>query len=167
MKEIPAYLQRDCHWMRQALEEAHKAAELHEIPVGAVIVYQNEIIARAHNRRELDQDALAHAEVLCIQQACQKLGSWRLSGCELYVTLEPCPMCSGAIINARLDRVVYGAKDEKPAAAAPSLTCLLCRLIILPLFVPACLRRNVPNCSADFLQSYARKNSFLTAFPSI
>ena len=64
MKEIPAYLQRDCHWMRQALEEAHKAAELHEIPVGAVIVYQNEIIARAHNRRELDQDALAHAEVL-------------------------------------------------------------------------------------------------------
>ena len=90
MKEIPAYLQRDCHWMRQALEEAHKAAELHEIPVGAVIVYQNEIIARAHNRRELDQDALAHAEVLCIQQACQKLGSWRLSGCELYVTLEPC-----------------------------------------------------------------------------
>ena len=110
MKEIPAYLQRDCHWMRQALEEAHKAAELHEIPVGAVIVYQNEIIARAHNRRELDQDALAHAEVLCIQQACQKLGSWRLSGCELYVTLEPCPMCSGAIINARLDRVVYGAK---------------------------------------------------------
>ena len=113
MKEIPAYLQRDCHWMRQALEEAHKAAELHESPVGAVIVDQNEIIARAHNRRELDQDALAHAEVLCIQQACQKLGSWRLSGCELYVTLEPCPMCSGAIINARLDRVVYGAKDEK------------------------------------------------------
>ena len=113
MKEIPAYLQRDCHWMRQALEEAHKAAELHEIPVGAVSVYQHEIIARAHNRRELDQDALAHAEVLCIQQACQKLGSWRLSGCELYVTLEPCPMCSGAIINARLDRVVYGAKDEK------------------------------------------------------
>ena len=86
MKEIPAYLQRDCHWMRHALEEAYKAAELHEIPVGAVIVYQNEIIARAHNRRELDQDALAHAEVLCIQQACQKLGSWRLSGCELYVT---------------------------------------------------------------------------------
>ena len=78
-----------------------------------MIVYQHEISARAHNRRELDQDALGHAEVLCIRQACQKLGSWRLSGCELYVTLEPCPMCSGAIINARLDRVVYGAKDEK------------------------------------------------------
>ena len=117
MKEIPAYLQRDCHWMRQALEEAHKAAELHEIPVGAVIVYQNEIIARAHNRRELDQDALAHAEVLCIQQACQKLGSWRLSGCELYVTLEPCPMCSGAIVNGRVDRVVYGCPDVKAGGA--------------------------------------------------
>lgn len=92
MKEIPAYLQRDCHWMRQALEEAHKAAELHEIPVGAVIVYQNEIIARAHNRRELDQDALAHAEVLCIQQACQKLGSWRLSGasCMSHWSLVRC-----------------------------------------------------------------------------
>ena len=157
MKEIPAYLQRDCHWMRHALEEAYKAAELHEIPVGAVIVYQNEIIARAHNRRELDQDALAHAEVLCIQQACQKLGSWRLSGCELYVTLEPCPMCSGAIINARLDRVVYGAKDEKAGCCGS----------VADLFVPAYLRRNVPNCSADFLQSCARKNSFLTAFPFI
>ena len=167
MKEIPAYLQRDCHWMRQALEEAHKAAELHEIPVGAVIVYQNEIIARAHNRRELDQDALAHAEVLCIQQACQKLGSWRLSGCELYVTLEPCPMCSGAIINARLDRVVYGAKDEKAGCCGSVADLFVMPFNHTPLFVPACLRRNVPNCSADFLQSCARKNSFLTAFPSI
>ena len=99
--------------MQTALDEAKIAASLGEVPVGAVIAKDGEIIARAHNRRELDQDALAHAEVLCIQQACQKLGSWRLSGCELYVTLEPCPMCSGAIINARLDRVVYGAKDEK------------------------------------------------------
>ena len=75
------------------------------------------VIARAHNRRELDCDALAHAECLCIRQACQTLNSWRLSGCELYVTLEPCPMCSGAIINSRLDRVVYGAKDEKAGCA--------------------------------------------------
>ena len=99
--------------MQTALDEAKIAASLGEVPVGAVVAKDGEIIARAHNRRELDQDALAHAEVLCIQQACQKLGSWRLSGGELYVTLEPCPMCSGAIINARLDRVVYGAKDEK------------------------------------------------------
>lgn len=117
MTSIPEYLQKDVSFMREALLEAHKAALLGEIPVGAVIVKDGQIIARAHNRRELDQDALAHAEVLCIQSACQTLHSWRLSGCTLYVTLEPCPMCSGAIINSRLDRVVYGAKDEKAGCA--------------------------------------------------
>lgn len=113
----PSYLRRDTHWMHLALEEAKKAAALGEIPVGAVIVRGQQLIARAHNRRELDQDALAHAEILCIRQACQALHSWRLSGCELFVTLEPCPMCSGAIINSRLDRVVYGAKDPKAGCA--------------------------------------------------
>lgn len=116
-QSIPSYQQRDAHWMHQALLEAKKAAALGEIPVGAVIVRDEQVIARAHNRRELDQDAMAHAEVLCIQQACRVLNSWRLSGCTLYVTLEPCPMCSGAIINSRLDRVVYGAKDNKAGCA--------------------------------------------------
>ena len=116
-QEIPSYLKEDVRWMKEALLEAQKAAELGEIPVGAVMVYQGEIIARAHNRRELDCDALAHAEVLCISQAGKKLHSWRLSGCTLYVTLEPCPMCSGAIINSRVDRVVYGAKDDKAGCA--------------------------------------------------
>lgn len=116
-QSIPSYQQRDAHWMHQALLEAKKAAALGEIPVGAVIVRDKQVIARAHNRRELDQDAMAHAEVLCIQQACRVLNSWRLSGCTLYVTLEPCPMCSGAIINSRLDRVVYGAKDDKAGCA--------------------------------------------------
>lgn len=116
-QSIPSYQQRDAHWMHQALLEAKKAATLGEIPVGAVIVRDEQVIARAHNRRELDQDAMAHAEVLCIQQACRVLNSWRLSGCTLYVTLEPCPMCSGAIINSRLDRVVYGAKDDKAGCA--------------------------------------------------
>ena len=116
-QSIPSYQQRDAHWMHQALLEAKKAAALGEIPVGAVIVRDEQVIARAHNRRELDQDAMAHAEVLCIQQACRVLNSWRLSGCTLYVTLEPCPMCSGAIINSRLDRVVYGAKDDKAGCA--------------------------------------------------
>lgn len=116
-QKIPSYQMEDVRWMREALIEAEKAAELGEIPVGAVMVYQGQIIARAHNRRELDCDALAHAEVLCIAQACKKLHSWRLSGCTLYVTLEPCPMCSGAIINARIDRVVYGAKDDKAGCA--------------------------------------------------
>ena len=116
-QSIPSYQQRDAHRMHQALLEAKKAAALGEIPVGAVIVRDEQVIARAHNRRELDQDAMAHAEVLCIQQACRVLNSWRLSGCTLYVTLEPCPMCSGAIINSRLDRVVYGAKDDKAGCA--------------------------------------------------
>lgn len=116
-QSIPSYQQRDAHWMYQALLEAKKAAALGEIPVGAVIVRDEQVIARAHNRRELDQDSMAHAEVLCIQQACRVLNSWRLSGCTLYVTLEPCPMCSGAIINSRLDRVVYGAKDDKAGCA--------------------------------------------------
>ena len=116
-QSIPSYQQRDAHWMHQALLEAKKAAALGEIPVGAVIVRDEQVIARAHNRRELDQDAMAHAEGLCIQQACRVLNSWRLSGCTLYVTLEPCPMCSGAIINSRLDRVVYGAKDDKAGCA--------------------------------------------------
>ena len=110
---IPAYQRQDAHWMRQALLEAKKAAQLGEIPVGAVIVRDNQVFARAHNRRELDQDALAHAEVLCIRQACQTLHSWRLSGCQLYVTLEPCPMCAGAIINARIKTLVFGAYDPK------------------------------------------------------
>lgn len=114
---VPSYLERDVYWMQKALQQARKAAALGEIPVGAVIVRGNKLIACAHNRRELDQDALAHAEVLCIREACRKLGSWRLGGCELYVTLEPCPMCSGAIINSRLDRVVYGAKDDKAGCA--------------------------------------------------
>ena len=120
-QSIPFYQQRDAHWMHQALLEAKKAAALGEIPVGAVIVRDEQVIARAHNRRELDQDAMAHAEVLCIQQACRVLNSWRLSGCTLYVTLEPCPMCSGAIINSRLKRVVYGARDPK-AGCCGSLT---------------------------------------------
>ena len=121
---IPAYQRQDAHWMRLALLEAKKAAQLGEIPVGAVIVRDYQVIARAHYRRELDQDALAHAEVLCIRQACQTLHSWRLSGCQLYVTLEPCPMCSGAIINARLDRVVYGARDPKAGCAGSVLDIL-------------------------------------------
>ena len=112
-QSIPSYQQRDAHWMHQALLEAKKAAALGEIPVGAVIVRDEQVIARAHNRRELDQDAMAHAEVLCIQQACRVLNSWRLSGCTLYVTLEPCPMCTGALINARMRRVVFGAYDAK------------------------------------------------------
>ena len=101
----------DERYMREALQEAALAAEAGEVPVGAVMVYNGEIIARTHNTRETEKNALHHAEVLAIDAACRRLGGWRLSDCTLYVTLEPCPMCGGAILNARVGRVVYGAKD--------------------------------------------------------
>ena len=110
--------------MQQALEEAQKAAALGEVPIGAVVVYKDQIIARAHNLRETTQNALTHAESMAIQEACEKIGSWRLEDTTLYVTLEPCPMCAGAILQSRVPRVVYGARDIK-AGCVDSLYRLL------------------------------------------
>ena len=103
----------DSDWMRHALTVAAEAAAEGEVPVGAVIVKDGQLLSVGRNRREIGKNALAHAEIEAINGACQALGGWRLSGCTLYVTLEPCPMCAGAIINARIDRVVYGADDPK------------------------------------------------------
>lgn len=103
----------DIKWMRRALELAAEAGEMGEVPVGAVICRNDELIAEGFNRRESDKNALAHAELLAIDEACKRLGGWRLPGCTLYVTLEPCPMCAGAIINSRIERVAYGASDPK------------------------------------------------------
>ena len=100
-------------FMKEALLLAEEAAQEGEVPVGAVVVYQGEIISRGRNRRETGKNVLCHAELGAIDGACRYLGGWRLWQCELFVTLEPCPMCAGAIINSRLKRVVYGAKDEK------------------------------------------------------
>lgn len=100
-------------FMLEAIREAQTAASLGEIPVGCVIEYGGEIIARGHNTRETGHTALGHAEINAIAQACERRNSWRLSGCTLYVTLEPCPMCMGAILNARIDRVIFGAWDSK------------------------------------------------------
>ncbi|MBR5540646.1 MAG: tRNA adenosine(34) deaminase TadA [Clostridia bacterium] len=111
----------DTEWMRRALGLASEAAAEGEVPVGAVIVKGDQLISTGRNRRELGKNALAHAEIEAIDGACRVLGGWRLSGCTLYVTLEPCPMCAGAIINARLDRVVYGTADPK-AGSCGSLT---------------------------------------------
>lgn len=97
--------------MELALEQARLAANLNETPIGAVLVWEGEVAASAFNRRELDRIATAHAEILAINEACRKLGGWRLHKATLYVTLEPCPMCAGAIINARVPVVVYGAKE--------------------------------------------------------
>ena len=110
--------------MALALEEAHEAALLGEVPVGAVVVRDHEVIARGSNRRELWQDPTAHAELIAMRRAAALLGSWRLDSCTLYVTLEPCPMCAGTIVNGRVGRVVYGARDPK-AGAVRSLYALL------------------------------------------
>ena len=102
--------------MAQALEEAAQAAEVGEVPVGAVVTHRGQVIARAHNRRELDGDPTAHAEILALRDAAEQLGDWRLEGCTLYVTLEPCFMCAGAVVNARVERLVCGATDPKAGA---------------------------------------------------
>ncbi len=108
-----AFSEKDFEYMRLALKEAEKAYKKGETPIGAVIVWEDEVIAKAHNLRESKKNALLHAECVAIDKACKKLGGWRLHKATLYVTLEPCPMCSGAIINSRIKRVVYGATDKK------------------------------------------------------
>lgn len=100
-------------YMEQALALARRAAALGEVPVGALVVKDGQVIGRGYNRRETDADATAHAEMLAIREACRSLEGWRLEGCTLFVTLEPCPMCTGAIINAHIDTVVYGCDDER------------------------------------------------------
>ena len=110
-------LQVDEFFMEKALDAAVLAGEHDEVPVGAVIVFQGEIIATGQNQREQNQDALGHAEIAAIRSAQQNVGSWRLEDCDLYVTLEPCMMCAGAMIQARIRRVIYGAKDPKSGMA--------------------------------------------------
>lgn len=110
--------------MREALKQAKRASALGEMPVGAVIVRDGEIISRAYNRRETKKNALYHAEITAIDRACKKLGGWRLPRCEMYVTLEPCPMCAGAILNSRIEHVYYGASDEKSGCCGSKINLL-------------------------------------------
>lgn len=104
-------------FMREALLEANKAKEIGEVPIGAIVVSNGEIIARAYNRREIDKDPTSHAEILVIKEAAKHMISWRLEDCDLYVTLEPCPMCMGAILNARVDNLYIGAMNPRFGAA--------------------------------------------------
>ncbi|MEH7301665.1 tRNA adenosine(34) deaminase TadA [Neobacillus drentensis] len=114
----------DEYYMSEAIKEAKKAEERMEVPIGAVLVIEDRIISRAHNLREIEQNAVAHAELIAIEQACREIGSWRLENATLYVTLEPCPMCSGAIILSRVKRVVYGASDPKGGCAGTLMNLL-------------------------------------------
>ena len=108
-------------YMDIALKEANKAAAIDEVPIGCVIVKNNKIIAKAHNKKETNQDPLGHAEIIAIRKAAKKLNNWRLEGCTLYVSIEPCLMCCGAIIQSRIPLVVYGANDPKGGAVESSL----------------------------------------------
>lgn len=107
-------------FMNEALKEANKAFLKDEVPVGAIIVKNDKIIAKAHNLREKTKDSTAHAEIIAIKKAAKKLNDWRLEDCTIYVTIEPCPMCAGAILLSRIDEIVYGAKDEKGGALGSS-----------------------------------------------
>ncbi len=102
--------------MQIALQQAAIAVENQDVPIGAVIIYENKVIAKAYNQRELLTDPTAHAEIIALTQAAEYIGSWRLTGCTMYVTLEPCPMCAGALVLARIDRLVYGGDDPKTGA---------------------------------------------------
>ncbi|MBP5453897.1 MAG: tRNA adenosine(34) deaminase TadA [Lachnospiraceae bacterium] len=121
MKKI---LSEDEKYMKEALKEANKAYKLGEVPIGCVIVYDGKIIGRGYNRRNTDKTTLAHAEISAIKKASKIIGDWRLEGCTLYVTLEPCQMCSGAIIQARIDRVVMGSMNPKAGCAGSLLNIL-------------------------------------------
>lgn len=107
----------DRYYMKEALKEAKRAYSTYEVPVGAVIVYDDKIIARAYNQKERLKNPLAHAELIAIDEACKYLGVWRLTACTMYVTLEPCAMCAGALVNARIDRLVIGARDMRMGCA--------------------------------------------------
>ena len=111
-------------YMKEALKEARKAELIDEVPIGCVIVKDDKIIARGHNQRETNQSPIGHAEIIAINKASKKLKSWRLEGCDIYVTLEPCIMCSGAIIQSRISKVYYGASDPKGGALGSSINVL-------------------------------------------
>jgi len=110
-------MDQDEKWMREAIAQAHMARSLGEVPIGAVIVRDGEIVGAGYNLRETQRDPTAHAEMIAIREASDRLGAWRLLGCTLYVTLEPCPMCAGAILQSRVERLVYGASDPKAGCA--------------------------------------------------
>ncbi|GBF77952.1 tRNA-specific adenosine deaminase [Paenibacillus sp. 598K] len=114
----------DEYWMQEAIVEARKAEALHEVPIGAVIVKDGEIIGRGYNLRETSHDPTAHAEMVAIREASRHLDAWRLLGCSLYVTLEPCPMCAGAIVQSRIARVIYGTPDPKAGCAGTLMNLL-------------------------------------------
>ena len=148
----------DLYYMDQALELAKEAAAEGEVPVGCVIVCRDEIVGRGRNRREKDKSALAHAEIEAIGQACRTLGGWRLWECTLYVTLEPCPMCAGAIINARIPRVFYGARDSAMGACGGVLNLFMEDFPHHPALVGGILAEDCRKILEEFFRDLRREN---------
>ena len=143
----------DDFYMKKALALAQKAYDADEVPVGAVVIYNGKVIGRGYNRRETDKNPLAHAELAAIRQASKNRGGWRLIDCTLYVTLEPCPMCAGAIVNARIPRVVFGAHDAKAGACGSVFD-----LFGLPLnHKPALTQGVMENECGNILKAFFRK----------
>lgn len=144
-------------YMRVALALAEEAAAAGEVPVGCVVVWDGEIIGRGRNRREEDHDALAHAELAAIKMACDATGGWRLGKAKLYVTLEPCPMCAGGIINSRVAEVYYGAKDEKAGACGSVLNLFEERFNHKPRLYGGILEQECAQVLQDFFASLRQK----------
>ena len=140
-------------FMLKALELAREAGSLGEIPVGCVIVSGGAVVGSGFNRRETDKDALGHAELMAIKQACESLGSWRLTDASLYVTLEPCPMCAGAIINARIGHIIYGARDSKAGACGGVMNLFDYRFPHTPRLTGGVLEKE----SAELLSGFFKK----------
>ncbi len=140
-------------FMIEALKLAKLSFEEKEVPVGAVIVKDGKIVGKGRNRREQLKNALSHAEIEAIDDACKNLNSWRLDGCDLYVTLEPCPMCAGAIINARINKVVYGAKDEKCGAVSSVVSMFDLDFNHRPKVVSSVLEEDCSRLLSDFFKS--------------
>ncbi len=120
-KGMESKMTQEEKYMREAIRQARKAEALREVPIGCIIVFDGKIIGRGYNRRTVDKNVLAHAELTAIRKACKKIGDWRLEGCTMYVTLEPCPMCAGAIVQARIPRVVIGCMNPKAGCAGSVL----------------------------------------------
>lgn len=146
------------YFMRLALEEAKKSLELCEVPVGAVVVMDGEVISYAYNTRETDKNALCHAEVKAISAACEKLHGWRLHKCDLYVTLEPCPMCAGTIVNSRIKRVIFGAKNPKAGAFGSVLDLNTYPLNHKPEIISGIMEEEVSSLLSDFFKILREKN---------
>lgn len=141
------------YFMSEALKLAKISFDENEVPVGAVIVKNNKIIGKGRNRRERLKNALSHAEIEAINDACENLHSWRLDGCDMYVTLEPCPMCAGAIINARINKVIYGAKDESMGAVRSNISMFDLDFNFRPKVVSSVLEEECSRILSDFFKS--------------